>query len=326
MENIVEIFEESEPVYGLIKESLSMFDGYWTKRHKEVITKFHRQILDGNASEDKIKYEKEYIEANPDDYFTLLKYVVNDDEKEKVGIYSNIYKYIRDNQSLEKANKIKIIRIAKELTYEALKLLPELYVKKHIETQEFTIDKLLSDFNSNESYIFEKNQLIQFGLLETDKPDVITVPSLYFSSSFDLYVEAFFSKEELTPEYNHIDIFVSDAVVLSNINKLPDTEYLKSILAKARIKTLISANIMDINPAIFNHSKFIVYLLDEEIIPQNVIDELLNCNLSSLHIVKVSLDVNVTDQLGVINGSLLYLEKDNQDSEDNFVRALTELL
>ena len=40
----------------------------------------------------------------------------------------------------------------------------------------------------------------------------------------------------------------------------------------------------------------------------------------------LSLDVNVTDQLGVINGSLLYLEKDNQDSEDNFVRALTELL
>lgn len=326
MENIVEIFEESEPVYGLIKESLSMFDGYWTKRHKEVITKFHRQILDGNASEDKIKYEKEYIEANPDDYFTLLKYVVNDDEKEKVGIYSNIYKYIRDNQLLVQTDKIKIIRIAKELTFSALKLLPELYVKKHNETQGFTIDKLLLDFNSNESYIFEKNQLIQFGLLETDKPDVITVPSLYFSSSFDLYVEAFFSKEELTPEYNHIDIFVSDAVVLSNINKLPDTEYLKSILAKARIKTLISANIMDINPAIFNHSKFIVYLLDEEIIPQNVIDELLNCNLSSLHIVKVSLDNNITDQLGAINGSLIYLEKDNQDSEDNFVRTLTELL
>lgn len=81
-------------------------------------------------------------------------------------------------------DKVKIIRIAKELTYETLMLLPELYVKKHNETQDFTIDKLLSDFNFNESNIYEKNQLIQFSLLKTDLPkanDIITVPKLHFS-------------------------------------------------------------------------------------------------------------------------------------------------
>ncbi len=329
MSNLVEIFEESEPVGGFIIESLSLFDGYWTKRHKEVITKFHRQILDGTATDEKIAYESEYIKAEPDDYFSLLKLVINDDEKEKVDIYSNIYKYIRNNQTLAQTDKTKIIRIAKELTFSALKLLPELYVKKHNETQGFTIDKILSDFNSNESYIFEKNQLIQFGLLKTDVPnpsDIITAPKLHFISNFDLYVEAFFSKEELTPEYNQIDIFLSKAVVLSNINKFHDTEYVKELLAKAKIKTLIGANIKDISSVIFNHSKFIVCLLDDEIIPQDTIDELYNCSLRTHHVIKVSLDFNVIEQLAVINGPVLYLEKGNIELEGNFIRKLSELL
>lgn len=329
MENLVEIFEESEPVYGLIKESLYMFDGYWTKRHKEVITKFHRQILDGTATEEKVAYESEYIKAEPDDYFALLKLVINDDEKEKVDVYSNIYKFIRKNQSLAQTDKIKILRIAKELTFSALKLLPELYVKKNNITQGFTIDKILSDFNSDESSIFEKNQLIQFGLLKSDVPkpnDIITAPKLHFISNFDLYVEAFFSEEELTPEYNKIDIYLSKALVLSNINKLHDSDYIIELLAKAKIKTHICANIKNINSLIFSHTRFIVCLLDEEKIPQDTINDIYNCSLSSRQIVKVSLDVNVIDQLGVINEPLLYLEKGNQDSEDNFIRALTELL
>lgn len=195
MGNLVEIFEESEPVYELIKESLSMFDGYWTKRHKEVITEFHRQILDGTATDEKITYESEYIKAEPDDYFTLLKLVINDDEKEKVDIYSNIYKYIRNNQLLAHTDKTKIIRIAKELTYPALKLIPELYEKKHCDEENFNLAKYLSDFNFNHSITFEKNQLIQYGLLQTNKQDVITAPSLYISTNFDLFADAFFGVE-----------------------------------------------------------------------------------------------------------------------------------
>lgn len=197
------MFEVLEPGYEPSKKFLSLIDKYVSKRHNQFVDEFHRQILDGDASEERIKYEQEYIKVNPEDYYSLLKYVTSDDEKEKIGIYSNIYKYIRDNQLLVQTDKIKIIRIAKELTYSTLKLLPELYVKKNNITQGFTIDKILSDFNSDESCIFEKNQLIQFGLLKSDVPkpnDIITAPKLHFISNFDLYVEALFAKEELTPD------------------------------------------------------------------------------------------------------------------------------
>jgi hypothetical protein len=207
LKNPLELYDEFEPTYSLIKYSYNLFDKYITKKHKERVEIFHRQILDGNASEEKIKYEQEYIKANPHDYFTLLKYTVEDDEKEKASIYSNIYSYLRSNQNIERGEKYRLIHTASNLPYSAIELLPRIHIYKNYHTKKVSLKTYLNNLEKNNLYALnhlERNALI------TVSSGLITEDMEQFSFNetiFNNTIKAFFSTKELDAKKYNIELW-----------------------------------------------------------------------------------------------------------------------
>lgn len=213
--NAMKLYNEFEPTFKLIVQGYNLFDDHITNKHIKRVTRFHRNILDGNESEEKIKYEQENIKANKDDYFTLLKFAMEDEEEEKIDIYTNIYKYIRDNQHLEINLKRFLLKAAKDIPFSAIELLPKIYIhrKYHAKLKNLN-DYLLSIYKSNgyETSILENYKLINSGRVSLGETQY-NVLNQYFTPVID----AFFKKEDLLPEKYNIEIWKDKyAIILSD--------------------------------------------------------------------------------------------------------------
>ncbi|MCG3665428.1 hypothetical protein L5F09_06685 [Aliarcobacter butzleri] len=210
----IELYNELEPTFKLIVQGYNLFDKYQTDKHRKIVTSFHRNILDGNESEERIKYEQENIKANQDDYFTLLKFAIEDEEEEKVDLYTNVYKYIRDNQHLEKSLKRFLLKAAKDIPFSAVELLPKIYIHQKYHTKLKNLnDYLQSLYKSNdyETSILENYKLINNGR-GAFGPIQYNVSKKYFT----LIIDVFFGKENIIPEKYGIEVWKNKhAIILS---------------------------------------------------------------------------------------------------------------
>ncbi|WP_066167995.1 hypothetical protein [Aliarcobacter cryaerophilus] len=211
----IELYNKFEPAFKLIVQGYNIFDEYQTDKHIRKVTRFHRNILNGNESDENIKYEQENIKAMKDDYFTLLKFAIQDEEEEKVDIYTNIYKYIRDNQHLEINLKRFLLKAAKDMAFSAIEFLPKIYIHQKYHTKLKNLnDYLQSLYKSNgyETSILENYNLINKGQ-GSFGPIKYNISKEYFS----LVIDAFFGKEDLFPEKYNIEIWKDKyAIILTN--------------------------------------------------------------------------------------------------------------
>ncbi|WP_419782328.1 hypothetical protein [Malaciobacter marinus] len=205
MTNPMTLYDKFEPSFSLIQTGYNLFDEWQTKRHREMIISFHRNILDGVETEERIEYEKENIKVNPDDYYTLLEYALKDEEKEKVNIYSNVYKYIRDNQNIEKSKKRFIIKSAKELPYSAIELLVPIYIYDNYHTKYKNLNSFIEEIYSSHKYeskILENNSLLHAGRGSFGPMQYSTTKEL-----LNLLVNSFFKPEDLNSSEHNIEIW-----------------------------------------------------------------------------------------------------------------------
>lgn len=316
MKNPLELYEQFEPTYSLIKEGYNLFDSYITKKHKERVEIFHRQILEGDASEEKIKYEQEYIKANPHDYFTLLKYTVEDDEKEKASVYSNIYSYFRDNQDIDKEDKYRLIRIANELTFSAIQILVKIYIYMNFHTKNKSLDLYFKEIEENSKY--------ELRVLE--QCSILTLPSgqLLFSDSqieieklrFNQVIKAFFKDTDLRPNLYNIDLWKNIYVLILSDDPFgegADIDYCKqtlndyNILPEIKVYQKIDFSNFAYIICIINDTNF----KNKNLLSSYGLDTLEN----NTKIIKVTISKNIKDSNNILN---LNNEKDIKEFRNIF--------
>lgn len=233
------ISTDVEPATSLLKDVLTWGDKKFTERRNKTIEKFYIQLLDGEVTQEKITYEKEHIETNSEQYYILLNLAINDEEQEKDFIYSNVYRYIRDNQQLDKKEKTRLIKIVKQLPYSALELLPSIYIYTNYIVKGISLNKLFKNMETTHEY--ELNLLIQLNLLfreETYNKNINIKNTVKFNTS----CEAFFTKENLVPSNYNIDIWAYKRVLIIIDNEFNESvagDKIKEILTTLNIQSEI---------------------------------------------------------------------------------------
>lgn len=318
----IELYNELEPTFKLIVQGYNLFDKYQTNKHRKIVTSFHRNILDGNESEKRIKYEQENIKANQEDYFTLLKFAIEDEEDEKVDIYTNVYKYIRDNQSIEKDEKRKILKIAKELSYSTIELMPKIFVLSKFSNLEENLETYLSNLANNPKFLYETNLFIQYGLFKDIK--AFDNKKVEITELFKEISTIFFKEDTLSPDYLGLKQKEKTAniVLLSDLGNIDMSKenMLKYLLKRAKINVLPHINFTTKpNGRILN----LICLFDKEPLSEQTITILKN-NLTeapSFNITKVTFYENIIDPIPDIGNRLIYIDLNDKDSIDNFINS-----
>jgi hypothetical protein len=236
MENTPTLFED---LSGLLidgmsanyKSAVTKGMQYYERRRQEGFNEFHRQLLSGTATKEKVEYEQMF-KITEDQYYALLSASINDEEKQKSHIYANVYRSIL-NENISKEKYSKIIRLAKDIPYSALVLLPTIYIYKNYHTKYKSLSKYLNE-------LYEKNI---YELKFLDRSDIIKLPSgeLQFSDSvvkikenfFNEIINVFFTKEDLQPDKYHIDLWKDKhALIVTNdpFGEGYDIDVIKKIL------------------------------------------------------------------------------------------------
>ncbi|KLE08085.1 hypothetical protein AF79_08985 [Aliarcobacter butzleri L354] len=292
----IELYNELEPTFKLIVQGYNLFDKYQTDKHRKIVTSFHRNILDGNESEERIKYEQENIKANQDDYFTLLKFAIEDEEEEKVDIYTNVYKYIRDNQHLEKSLKMFLLKAAKDMPFSAIELLPKIYIHQEHHTKLKNLNDYLKGLYI--SNIYEVSILEKYTLINKGKGSFGPYKYNVSKKHFTLVVNSFFGKENILPEKYEVEIWKERKAIILYSNE-PSHDLLnkiKSILYNLKISYDLCS--IDDTSIISCYSHVIIPISDLKDDKFNVSDLKSNSKL---------LKVTCTNIIG--RNDILYLDK-----------------
>lgn len=209
-------------IYAGISTLVEHATTFFKDRSEERLHRFHKWLLDrtdeGNISD---LYLKEFDE---EDYYQLLKSVVNDDETEKVEIYARIFNFIKIGLIPGKFRRY-MIRLTKALTIDDLEVMRKIYVSGNFE---FIDD---GDFVSQISKITTSNDsmtqisirtLVQQGLLLDTK----TVGPILPSEIFGKVAQWFFDQDVLTPQSigkNHKGIV--DVVLISEKSEMENQNF-----------------------------------------------------------------------------------------------------
>ena len=247
---------------------------YYERRRQEGFNEFHHQLLSGTATKEKIEYERMF-KITEDQYYALLSASINDEEKQKSHIYANVYRSIL-NEDISKDNYSKIIRLAKDIPYSALKLLPTIYIYKNYHTKYKSLSKYLNELY--EKKIYELKFL--------DRSDIIHLPSgeLQFSDSvvkikesfFNEIINAFFTKEDLHPDKYHIDLWKEKKALIITKQKLLNSQnvkYVQNVLDDISIPSEPHPDIMSLKKD-FSHFIFILDEMDDIKDMENEVEKL----------------------------------------------------
>ncbi|MDN5049821.1 hypothetical protein [Aliarcobacter butzleri] len=299
--NAMKLYNELEPTFKLIVQGYNLFDKYQTDKHRKIVTRFHRNILDGNESEEKIKYEQGNIKANQEDYFTLLKFALEDEEKEKVDIYTNIYKYIRDNQHLEINLKRFLLKAAKNIPFSAIEFLPKIYIHQKYHTKLKNLNDFLQSLYKSNGY--ETSILENYKLINSGRGSFGSTQYNISNKYFNLIIDAFFRKEDLLPKKYNIEIWKDKYVLIlnnSSSNKEEPILMITDILNKNSIKYKIHPSTsIDLNP--YSHIICLLTDLNHNIVDYDLYNNLKNSNFQSNPLIKkVTLSNNFPNS-GVLN-------------------------
>lgn len=312
----------SEPALGLVKQLTSLGVEFFTKKRDERLMQFYQNLLDGEVTQERIDYEKENIKANEEQYFILLNLSITDEDKEKTYIYSNVYRYIRDNQGLNKNIKTKYIRLAKNLPFSVLELIPLIYIyNKYRKTKTKTLNQFLKEIEKSNK--FETNLLIQYDILINEKNIIRDESEATFTINetfLNEIVNVLFKEEHLLPSFYGIEIWEKNSFLFIEINGESDrlNSYLNNLLSRNLIKLSGNLNILALSEYKLLIQENIICVLNKNKIDISTI-EILKRYSKTHNIVKICFEENIDDQLFEIKGDLIYLKRNNEDYEKLFI-------
>jgi hypothetical protein len=312
----------SEPALGLVKQLTSVGVEFFTKKRDERLMQFYQNLLDVEVTQERIDYEKENIKANEEQYFILLNLSITDEDKEKTYIYSNVYRYIRDNQGLNKNIKTKYIRLAKNLPFSVLELIPLIYIyNKYKKTKTKTLNQFLEEIEKSNK--FETNLLIQYDILINEKNIIRDESEATFTINetfLNEIVNALFKEEHLLPSFYGIEIWEKNSFLFIEINGESDrlNSYLSNLLSRNLIKLSENLNIFALSEYKLLTQENIICVLNKNKIDISII-EILKRYSKTHNIVKICFEENIDDQLSEIKGDLIYLKRNDEDYEKLFI-------
>lgn len=312
----------SEPALGLVKQLTSVGVEFFTKKRDERLMQFYQNLLDVEVTQERIDYEKENIKANEEQYFILLNLSITDEDKEKTYIYSNVYRYIRDNQGLNKNIKTKYIRLAKNLPFSVLELIPLIYIyNKYKKTKTKTLNQFLKEIEKSNK--FETNLLIQYDILINEKNIIRDESEATFTINktfLNEIVNVLFKEEHLLPSFYGIEIWEKNSFLFIEINGESDrlNSYLSNLLSRNLIKLSGNLNIFALSEYKLLTQKNIICVLNKNKIDISII-EILKRYSKTHNIVKICFEENIDDQLSEIKGDLIYLKRNDEDYEKLFI-------
>lgn len=155
--------------YKLVKLVKDHGREWYENRAEDRILEFHRKVFEGEIDDQ----EKERIknkEVSEDDYFLLLKYVLEDEQDAKVDIYAKIFRAIALNE-ISIQYKAHIARTARDLTWNQFELMKEIFLvgnENYFTGQQVatSLTKLLvKDPRDNPIASHDIQQLIRLGFL-----------------------------------------------------------------------------------------------------------------------------------------------------------------
>lgn len=263
------------------------------ERRNKTIEHFYIELLEGEVTEERINYEKENIKANDEQYYILLNLAISEEEQEKIFIYSNVYKYIRDNQNLNKKEKAKIIRLAKELPYSAIEIIPFIYIYSFFNTRDKSLSSFLTELS--ETHKYEINILTQHNIFEYN---ALSFNNRNFKIRNNNYLKEianiFFIKEQLLPSSYNINIWKDEPVLILTNNPYQESEdvgKLKEILNTLFIH--FEVKLYDNNPLGYYSKTFILFDKYEDYKASEILINKINKSPINTQIIKVALSHNI---------------------------------
>lgn len=112
--------------YDLVKELVSRAKAHYTEQNETKLEKFYDDLLKGNSTE---LLSREFVE---DDYFLLLKKLMQDDENEKVSHYVNLMKGVISSE-IDADYKRHYILALNEINHFDIQIMKRIYIYSHYE-------------------------------------------------------------------------------------------------------------------------------------------------------------------------------------------------
>lgn len=274
----------------------------------------YKKLLNNELSADEISYE-ELIEVNIERIDELFEISISEDESIKLDIYKRIYKAIRNN-TINKKDYSKFMRIAKNLPSEALSLLPKIYV--YIQNQNRTrilLGDFLNSIEKKDPYLC--NSLMNEALLSKEPccggfnviptPLIIDVTKLFFNEDdltikkqnikkWDCSIHIMNSGGDFNGEQEQVINLLEQVDIKGHFGLTYATD-LKNLLI---LNLIIIFKNVDIDTSLINKLKEI---------PKRI------------NIFKITFDENTVDPIPEIGDKLIYIDLKDNVSKNSFIHS-----
>lgn len=183
--------------YKLAKLGVKHAKNYIKDRTEDRLIEFHRFLLEGLPESERKNFSSRTF--SKEDYYNLLNAVIQDQESEKIEIYSNLFQGIILG-AIPQKYKSHLIKTIRDLSLSDLELMKTLYIRS-IKDQSLvrtSLDEKQTSENFTEAYSFQT--LLRLGFLAPSSNNVI--PFL-ITDLLRFTVEFFYDidLDKLTPVY-----------------------------------------------------------------------------------------------------------------------------
>lgn len=273
----------------------------------------YKKLLNNELSADEISYE-ELVEVNIERIDELFEISISEEESIKLDIYKRIYKAIRNN-TINKKDYSKFMRITKNLPSEALSLLPKIYV--YIQNQNRTripLGDFLNSIKRKDPYLC--NSLMNEALLNKEPCcggfNVIPTPLI-----IDV-TKLFFNEDDLTIKKQNIKKWDCSIHIMNSGDFNGEQKQVINLLEQVDIKGhfgLTYATDLK-NSLILN----LIIIFKNVDIDTSLINKLKEIP-KRINIFKITFDENTVDPIPEIGDKLIYIDLKDNASKNSFIHS-----
>lgn len=281
---------------------------HFEQKRKARLDEFYKSLLNGKATKEQREYE-DMFKKTEEQYFALLNLAIEDDEREKAPIYANVYRSILEEKIPPLLYK-RLIRLAKELPYNAIEILAKIHIFKSYYTKNKTLNYYVGELKKDCGY--ELNILTQNNII--NPPSGLIYDISINQDFFNQIIKSFFKDEDLLPEKYNICVYSLNTMIIydltSNLSK--EITFLENLLDRVNIKNVgnysYAINKNELNKImVANNINEIVVLIDSSNILNNI-EFLNNIIESKKKIIKVCFDNGLLDPIPKYGDNLIYLD------------------
>lgn len=294
---------------------------FYEDRKEERIAKFHEVLLGENATD---REEVLYKEFAIEDYTILLSHAVQDEEDDKVEVYSRIFKALQ-NERVSKELKSHVLKSSRDLLVSDFELMREIFIAC---TFEFKDEGNIRDQitkrtrTTNPLKNLSIQNLIRLGYLY-DKDG--TKPP-YPTDLLKELVTAIYSEDELKPEAIDKQTWKDIKVFIACFNLDKNTHFLSKIsnaFSNHDIKTIIA---VPSKHSIAQAASTLIALCNDNEMSKEVENYKKQNSQYSAKTIDVYLSGTINNFVGEITDNTFSFESDNDQQIELFVKFISEKL